>query len=119
MRTYLKSKLHRAKVTQCDLDYEGSITIDPYLMDRADIAPYEQVHVWNVTNGQRFVTYAIEGDRGTGVIGINGAAAHLCNVDDIVIIATFESFHREDFFANTRPLVVIFDEKAERVNTPK
>lgn len=111
MKTYLKSKIHRAKVTQCDLDYEGSITIDADLMLAANIDLYEQVHVWNVTNGQRFVTYAIKGEPGSGIIGVNGAAAHLCNVNDIVIIATFEV--REFKFLGAEPIVVLVDENNE------
>lgn len=106
MKTYLKSKIHRAKVTVCDLDYEGSITIDSDLLQAADIDVYEQVHVWNVTNGQRFVTYAIKGEPRSGVIGINGAAAHLCNVGDIVIIATFENVVNKI----TDPIVILVDE---------
>ena len=74
--TLLKSKIHRATVTEANLYYEGSITIDRDLMDAADLLPYEQVHIFNLTNGERFITYVIEGDRGSGVICTNGAAAH-------------------------------------------
>lgn len=87
--TLLKSKLHRATVTQCDLHYEGSITIDRDLMDRVGILPYEQVDVLNINNGERFTTYAIEGPRGSGVIGINGAAARLAQKGDLVIICAY------------------------------
>ena len=91
MRTVLKSKIHRATVTQADLNYEGSITIDPVLMDAADILPFEQVHVLDVNNGNRLTTYAIEGERDSGQICINGAAARLVSPGDIVIILTYNS----------------------------
>jgi aspartate 1-decarboxylase len=91
MRTVLKSKIHRATVTQADLHYEGSITIDPTLMDAADILPFEQVHVLDVNNGTRLTTYAIEGERDSGQICINGAAAHLVDPGDVVIILTYKS----------------------------
>jgi aspartate 1-decarboxylase len=84
-----KSKIHRATITQADLHYEGSVTIDRDLLDRADIIPHEAVDVWNVTRGTRLTTYALAGERGSGVICINGAAAHLNQPGDLVIIATF------------------------------
>jgi aspartate 1-decarboxylase len=90
-RTMFKSKIHRATVTQADLHYVGSITIDPDLMDAADLLPGEQVAVVDVTNGARLETYVIEGERGTGVIGINGAAAHLVHTGDLVIIISYAS----------------------------
>ncbi len=90
MRTMLKSKIHRATVTDADVDYEGSITIDPVLMEAADILPYEQVHVLDVTNGARLTTYVIEGVRGKGEIAINGAAAHLVGVGDTAIIISYQ-----------------------------
>ena len=89
MRTMLKSKIHRATVTGADINYEGSITLDPALMDAADIIPYEQVQVLDVTNGTRFTTYAIEGKPASGDVIINGAAAHLVLEGDIVIILTY------------------------------
>src|SRR5688572_23601891 len=82
MRTMLKSKIHRATVTGADVNYEGSITLDPALMEAADILPYEQVHVVDVTNGARLVTYAIEGTRGAGEVVLNGAAARLVDQGD-------------------------------------
>jgi aspartate 1-decarboxylase len=88
-RILFKSKIHRATVTQADLDYEGSVTIDAELMRAADILPYEKVHIWNRTNGSRLETYALEGQPGSGVICVNGAAAHHAQPGDIVIIATF------------------------------
>lgn len=89
MRIMLKSKIHRATVTQADLDYVGSVTIDSALMDAADLLEGEQVAIVDVTNGARIETYAIPGDRGTGVIGINGAAAHLVHPGDLVIIMSY------------------------------
>jgi aspartate 1-decarboxylase len=94
MRIMLKSKIHRARVTGVNLDYEGSIAIDKRLMDEADILPYEQVQVLNINNGARFETYAIEAEADSGVIGIRGAAARLAAVDDIVIILSYR--HVED-----------------------
>jgi len=84
-----KSKIHRATITQADLHYEGSVTIDQDLLDRADIIPHESIDVWNVTRGTRLTTYALSGPRGSGVICINGAAAHLNQPGDLVILATF------------------------------
>ncbi len=89
MRTMLRGKIHRATVTGADLHYEGSVTIDTDLLERADILPYEQVDIWNVTNGERFTTYALAGQRGSGVVCINGAAAHKARKGDLVIIAAF------------------------------
>lgn len=88
-RTLFKSKIHRATVTQADLDYEGSVTIDAELMRAADILPFEKVHIWNRSNGSRLETYALEAPAGSGVICVNGAAAHHAQPGDIVIIATF------------------------------
>ncbi len=87
--TLLKSKIHRATVTEANVDYVGSITIDRDLIDRASLVPGEKVHVWNVGNGRRFETYVMPGERGSGVICINGAAAHLAREGDKVIIAAF------------------------------
>ena len=88
-RRMFASKIHRATVTVADVDYEGSVTIDQDLLDTAGILEWEEVHIWDVTNGARLATYAIAGPRGSGVIGINGAAAHLIHPGDIVILATF------------------------------
>jgi len=88
-RRMLKSKIHRATVTEANVEYEGSVTIDKDLLERADIVPYEQVDIWNCTNGNRLTTYAIEGERGSGAICINGAAAHLMKPGDVVIIASW------------------------------
>lgn len=84
-----KGKIHRATVTQCDVEYVGSCTIDQDLLDAAGIIDGELVHIWNVNNGERLETYAIPGEPGSGVICLNGAAAHKCNVGDLVIIAAF------------------------------
>lgn len=89
MRVMLKSKIHRARVTGANINYEGSITIDQQLMEAADILPYEQVQVLNINNGARFSTYAIEGDRGSGEICLNGAAARLAVKGDMVIILSY------------------------------
>lgn len=90
MRSFFRSKIHRATVTQADLHYEGSLSIDEELMIAADIAEFEQVHIWNVTRGTRLSTYAIKAPKGSKVICANGAAAHLVEVGDMIIIATFE-----------------------------
>ena len=88
-RTFFKAKIHRATVTHADLHYEGSVTIDEDLMDAAGIWDYEAVHIWNVTRGTRLQTYALKGQRGSGVVCINGAAAHLNQPGDLVILAAF------------------------------
>lgn len=108
MRTLLGSKIHRATVTQADLHYVGSLTIDRTLMDAAGIVEYEQVQVVDIDSGARLTTYVIEGAAGSGVIGINGAAAHLVHPGDLVIIMTFESV-TADAVAEHRPRVVHVD----------
>ncbi len=109
-RRMFLGKIHRATVTQADLDYEGSITIDTDLLDAAGILQHEEVQIWNVTNGNRLATYALEGPRGSGVICINGAAAHLVAPDDIVIIATFADMDDAEAREHT-PRVVFVDEE--------
>ncbi|HKO21873.1 MAG TPA: aspartate 1-decarboxylase, partial [Candidatus Eisenbacteria bacterium] len=94
--TVFKSKLHRVRVTEADLNYEGSVTIDADLMDAAQIQPWEQVNVLNVNNGERFDTYAIRGPRGSGVVCLNGPAARLAHVGDLVIILTYAQMEREE-----------------------
>jgi len=108
MRTMLKSKIHRARVTDANIDYEGSITIDRKLMAEVDILPYEQVHVLNINNGARFTTYAIEGTEGSGAICLNGAAARLAVKGDIVIILTYTQVPEEQT-QNYRPKIVYVD----------
>ena len=107
-RTFFKSKIHRATVTHADLDYEGSVTIDEDLLDAAGIWEYEAVHVWNITRGTRLQTYAIRGQRGSGVVCINGAAAHLNEPGDMVILATFAELEESEARAH-RPTVVLVD----------
>jgi aspartate 1-decarboxylase len=89
LRQMLTSKIHRATVTEADLNYVGSITIDQSLLERVDLLSGEFVHVWNVTNGERFTTYALAGEPGSGIIRINGAGAHKARVGDVVIVAAF------------------------------
>ena len=88
-RSMLKAKIHRATVTQAELDYVGSFTLDARLLEAADILPWEMIHVWDVTRGTRLVTYAMQGEAGSGIACVNGAGAHLIRPGDIVIIATF------------------------------
>ncbi len=92
LRTMMKAKIHRATVTDSNLDYQGSITIDEALLEKTDIVPYEQVHIYNITNGERFTTYAITGPRNSGTICINGAAAHKAKKGDLVIIVSYGVF---------------------------
>jgi aspartate 1-decarboxylase len=108
-RTMLNAKLHRATVTDANLHYEGSLTIDAALLEAAGILPNEQIHVWDVTNGTRLVTYALEGEPGSGVICVNGAGAHLIQPGDIVIIATFSEMG-DDVARRHQPTVVQLDE---------
>jgi aspartate 1-decarboxylase len=108
MRTMLKSKIHRARVTEVNLDYEGSITIDRSLMQAADLYKYEKVDVLNVNNGARFSTYVIEGEPGSGVIGLNGAAARMAVVNDLVIIVSYRTMADSDARSHT-PVVVHVD----------
>lgn len=117
-RTLLKSKLHRATVTGSDLNYVGSITIDADLLDLADILEHEQVHVVDVNNGARFETYTIAGERGSGVMQINGAAARLVHTGDVVIVMSYAQYDHEEL-AGHQPIVVDLgsspDEPANRV----
>ena len=110
MRKMLRAKIHRATVTEANVDYEGSITIDRTLMDATDLLPNEAVCVWNVTNGNRFETYAVEGGAGSGVICVNGAAAHLVRPGDLVIIAAF-TWLEEEAARRHEPKVVFVDER--------
>ena len=106
----LKAKIHKARVTEINLDYEGSLTLDETLMQAADMLPFEQVHVYNISNGQRFITYLIKGEKNSGIIGINGAAAHKAKIGDKLIIASYAVIDEEkrDFIV---PKIVIVDEK--------
>jgi aspartate 1-decarboxylase len=107
--TAFKSKIHRATVTEANLNYEGSVTIDAALMQAADILPNEQVKVLNVMNGERFDTYAIAGPRGSGVICLNGPAARLAHIGDLVIILTFAQMEREELERHA-PRIVMVDQ---------
>jgi len=107
-RTMLKSKIHRATVTQADLDYEGSITLSPELLEAANIFPHEAVHIWNVTAGTRFETYTIVGEQGSEEVCVNGAAAHLVTPGDIIIIASFVQME-EKACHSYKPTVVFVD----------
>ncbi|MCM2342122.1 aspartate 1-decarboxylase [Rhodoferax sp.] len=109
-RTLLKSKIHRVAVTQCELHYEGSCAIDENLLDAANIAENEQIHIWNINNGERFITYAIKGERGSGMISVNGSAARRAAVGDLIIIAAFGQIH-EDQVASHQPQLVFVDEQ--------
>lgn len=109
MLTLLKSKIHRAKVTEANLNYEGSLTIDKLLMEKARILPYEAVHVFNISTGDRFVTYAIEGKEGSGIICLNGAAARLGQPGDLIIIVSFVILSEEEA-KKWSPIIVHVDE---------
>ncbi len=104
-----KSKIHRARVTHADLDYEGSVTISGELMDAAGIYEHEQVHVWNITQGTRLVTYSLRGGDQSGIVCMNGAAAHLARPGDVVIIATFAEVDAAEA-ADWKPTVVLVDQ---------
>lgn len=110
MRNMLKSKIHRARVTDANVHYEGSITIDVGLMEAADILPYEKVAVLDIDNGARLETYAIEGERGSGVIAINGAAARLVNRGDMVIILSYITVTEQEA-KDHKPQLVYVDER--------
>ena len=113
--TILKSKIHRATVTEANLYYEGSITIDRSLMDAANILPYEQVHIFNLTNAERFITYVIEGEKGTGIICTNGAAAHCARKGDTLIIVSFAQMLPEEGL-KFKPKLVYVNAKNEQVD---
>ncbi len=118
IRKMLKSKIHRATVTGAELHYEGSVTIDRNLMDAADILEYEQVDIWNVTTGTRFTTYAIEGQRDSGTICINGAAAHKANKGDLVIIASWIDLS-DDEMSGYKPKPIFVDERNRQTELRK
>jgi aspartate 1-decarboxylase len=118
MRMMLKGKIHRATVTEANVDYEGSITIDPRLMDAAGIVQWEQVHVLDVNNGSRLTTYAIEGEAGSGVICMNGAAARLIHERDLVIILAYDML-TQDEARDHKPRLVYVNERNEIVRTAR
>src|SRR5262249_43257845 len=112
-----KSKIHRATVTHANVDYEGSLTLDARLLEAADILPFEQVHVWNVTRGTRLWTYAMVGEPGSGGVCVNGAAAHLAQPGEVVIIATFRV--TEDREARTHRAKVVLVDPQNRIRNPR
>ncbi len=120
-RTLLKSKIHRVAVTDCELHYEGSCAIDEDLLDAAGMVENEQVHIWNINNGERFITYAIRGERGSGIISVNGSAARRAAVGDLIIIAAFAQV-AEDKVAGFEPKLVFVDDhnriKEQRSHIP-
>lgn len=104
----LKTKIHRATVTHAELEYEGSCAIDGHLMDSAGIHEYEQIHIYNITNGERFVTYAIRGEERSGVISVNGAAAHKASPGDLVIICAYVGVD-DEALATFKPKLIYVD----------
>jgi aspartate 1-decarboxylase len=116
-RTLLKSKIHRAKVTGADLHYQGSVSVDPLLMAAADLLPHERVEIYNVTNGERFATYAIPGRPGSGDIRINGAAAHKARTGDLVIVCSYAVYDEAEARTHT-PAVVFVDERNREAAAP-
>ena len=109
LTTMLKAKLHRVHVTHSELEYEGSCAIDGHLLDTAGIREYEQIEIYNITNGERFTTYAIRAEDNTGIISVNGAAAHKANPDDVIIIAAYISLDQKEL-ATFKPKLVYVDE---------
>ncbi len=109
LRQMLRAKLHKATITEADLNYEGSLTIDRELLDAVGIVPFERVKVYNINNGERFDTYAIEGEPGSGVIGLNGAAARKGMIGDLIIIVTF-GFYHDDTLDGFHPNIALLDE---------
>jgi aspartate 1-decarboxylase len=109
-QTMLKAKIHRARVTAAELHYEGSCAIDGDLLDLSGIREYEQIHIYNVDNGERFVTYAIRGEAGSGVISLNGAAARRAQVGDVIIICAYAGYSEAEL-AQYKPTLVYVDER--------
>ncbi|MDY6862622.1 MAG: aspartate 1-decarboxylase [Thermodesulfobacteriota bacterium] len=110
LRIMCNSKIHRATVTDANLDYEGSITIDETLLKLAGILPYEMVHIYNITNGERFETYALAGEMGKGEICLNGAAAHKVKIGDLIIIANYQMMDEKEA-RSLKPRMILVDEK--------
>lgn len=113
-RIMLKSKIHRVTVTDANLEYEGSVTIDETLMKEADIIPFEQVRIYNISNGNRFETYAIKGKKGSGTICLNGAAARKAHRGDLLIIATYVSVEEKEL-KGFEPKLVLVDDKNKMI----
>lgn len=116
LRRMCKSKIHRATVTQADLDYEGSIAIDTELLEAADVLPYEMVHIFDLNNGERFETYAIPGETGSGTICVNGAAARLVQPGDLLIILSYTMMDEREIRGH-RPRIVFVDSENKIVET--
>ena len=116
LRTLLKSKIHRATVTHCELHYIGSCAIDEDLLDAANIVEYEQIHIWNINNGERFTTYAIRAPRGSGTISLNGSAARRASVGDLIIIATFAQMTSQEI-AHFVPCTIFTDTNNQQTKT--
>jgi aspartate 1-decarboxylase len=116
-RTMLKSKIHRATVTDANLHYQGSVTIDPILLEAADLLHHERVEIYNVTNGERFATYAIPGTPGSGEVVINGAAAHKARRGDLVILCTYAAYEEAEARAH-EPRLVFVDERNRAAPSP-
>jgi aspartate 1-decarboxylase len=119
VRTMLKSKIHRATITEANLTYEGSLTIDAQLMDMANILPYEMVYVYNINNGDRFETYAIEGEAGSGVMCLNGAAARKGMAGDLIIITTFAGLMAEELAKHQPQIVYVDSNNRPKLPAPK
>ncbi len=116
LTTMLKAKLHRARVTHSELEYEGSCAIDGHLLEVSGIREYEQIEIYNVTNGERFTTYAIRAEEGSGIVSVNGAAAHKANPGDIVIICAYVGLDAKELAAH-QPKLVYLDENNEITHT--
>ncbi len=112
----LKAKIHRATVTHAELHYEGSIAIDGLLLDESGIREYEQIHAWNINNGKRFVTYALRAEEGSGIISVNGSAAHRAQPGDLIIIAAFASLSEAEL-AGFKPTMVYVDRDNRKTHT--
>ncbi len=119
VRTMLKSKIHRATITEANLTYEGSLTIDGQLMEMANILPYEMVYVYNINNGERFETYAIEGEAGSGVMCLNGAAARKGMPGDLIIITTFAGWEAGELERHQPQIVYVDSVNRPKLPTPK
>lgn len=111
LRTMLKSKIHRATVTHCELHYEGSCAIDEDLLEASGLVENEQIDIFNVNNGERFTTYAIRGERGSGMISLNGAAARRAQLGDVIIIVAYAAIDEKDVQAGFKPRLVFVDER--------
>lgn len=119
LRQMLQAKIHRATITEADLTYEGSITIDKDLLDTVGIKEFERVEVYNINNGERFDTYAIEGPRGSGVIGLNGAAARKGMVGDLIIIVAFSFYDASDLETYSPRIILLGEENKIKQNLSK